>query len=284
VNVNYKTYLKVFIISILIAIGSVYYFTKTSNIVYVYNDDGVGEQSWLHLMYCLKQMLPDKYYIKTINATEVKSKNWTKNAALFVMPGGADIPYTKKLNGVGNKIIKDYVANGGTYLGICAGSYYGSGYVEFDKGGELEVLGSRELAFFPGKAIGPAIGFYNYKSNIGAQAANISVFIAGIKKNIHLFLHGGPYFANAESFSNVSVIGWYKIKNNVKLPAIIHIKYGKGNVVLSGVHFEYEPNMLDKHDKFLTKLIPQLDASNEARKVMIGSILVLVGILPRGER
>ena len=54
----------------------------------------------------------------------------------------------------GNERIREYVSKGGKYLGICAGGYYASSYVEFEKSTTLEVLGDRELSFFPGKAIG----------------------------------------------------------------------------------------------------------------------------------
>lgn len=63
----------------------------------------------------------------------------------------------KKLNGKGNKQILDFVHSGGTYVGICAGSYYGGAFCEFDRNGPLQVLGSRELGFFPGTVRGPVL-------------------------------------------------------------------------------------------------------------------------------
>ena len=66
-------------------------------------------------------------------------------------------------------MIKDYVTGGGSYLGICAGAYYGASYIEFNKGGELEVIGARELEFFDGKAIGPAIAEYSTENKSGAR-------------------------------------------------------------------------------------------------------------------
>jgi glutamine amidotransferase-like uncharacterized protein len=45
---------------------------------------------------------------------------------------------------------------GGSYLGLCAGAYYGSSRVVFEPGTPLEVIGDRELAFFPGIARGAA--------------------------------------------------------------------------------------------------------------------------------
>lgn len=50
----------------------------------------------------------------------------------------------------------EYVEGGGSYLGLCAGAYYGCSSVEFEPGSSMEVSGDRELAFFPGAAIGAA--------------------------------------------------------------------------------------------------------------------------------
>ena len=36
-----------------------------------------------------------------------------------------------KLKEKGNRIIKQYVEEGGTYLGFCAGAYYGTSYCDF---------------------------------------------------------------------------------------------------------------------------------------------------------
>ena len=58
---------------------------------------------------------------------------WRDYADGFIMPGGADLPYCSKLNGPGNKQIQEFVRAGGSYVGFCAGAYYGSAYVEFDK-------------------------------------------------------------------------------------------------------------------------------------------------------
>lgn len=50
----------------------------------------------------------------------------------------------------------DYVRRGGAYLGLCAGAYYASSRVQFEPGSALQVVGSRELSFFPGVARGAA--------------------------------------------------------------------------------------------------------------------------------
>jgi len=244
------------------------------NTVYVYHDAGVSEESFLQTMHSLKSELTANYYIVPINAQTVIKNNWTKNAALFVMPGGADLPYMEKLKNIGNKNISNYVKNGGAYLGICAGSYYGASYVEFDKNGKLEVIGKRELAFFPGKAIGPVLAPYDYKSNSGVRAATQYLQFNPMKKTV-VYYNGGGYFENANHYSNVTVLANYA--NH--LPSIIYIPYEKGRVILSGVHVEYDAALLDKHDVYLKKIIPQLKKYSVSRKIFFKEMLRKLGIV-----
>ena len=141
--------------------------------IYIYNDLGADKAIVQHTIFTLNKLLSPKYQINTINAEQVIQGSWQQNVSMFVMPGGADLPFVAKLNGVGNNIIKEYVQNGGSYLGICAGAYYASSYVEFDKAGVYEVLGERELKFFPGKSIGPVLAKFDYFTRSGARAAEI---------------------------------------------------------------------------------------------------------------
>ncbi len=50
-----------------------------------------------------------------------------------------------------------------------------------------------------------------------------------------------------------------------KFPAIIECNVGKGKAILSGVHFEYNPNLLDKTNPFLNPVIPKLQSDNDQR-------------------
>jgi glutamine amidotransferase-like uncharacterized protein len=55
------------------------------------------------------------------------------------------------------------------------------------------------------------------------------------------------------------------MKDGTRLPAIIHARYGAGNAILSGVHFEFEASEIQgkKRD----------DANNLARSNLIDAIL-----------
>lgn len=247
---------------------------KEKNTIYIYKDTGAGEHSQLQTISTLKEILPHNYKVIQINARGVILNKWPIDAVLFIMPGGADLPYVKKLSGKGNQNIKNYVKNGGAYLGICAGSYYGAGYVEFDKGGKLEVIGKRELAFFPGKAVGPALAKYSYIDNSGARAAKIKLKLENIKEAT-VYYNGGGYFNGADNYKNVAVLGYYQ--NH--LPAIVYIPFGKGRVVLSGVHFEYDPSLMDSHDPYLNKILPDLKNSNITRKILSKKIFEKLGMI-----
>ena len=65
--------------------------------------------------------------------------------------GGYDLGYIRALGQDGIDQVKGYVQTGGHYLGVCAGAYFASARVTFDEGGDLEVCGPRQLAFFPGE-------------------------------------------------------------------------------------------------------------------------------------
>ena len=159
---------------------------------------------------------PYEYTVDTTDSEEIDRGGWRDSCRLLVMPGGRDSPYVERLQGVGNRMIKDFVRNGGSYLGICAGGYYGTSFVEFAKGDPfLEVTGTRELAFFPGMARGPTFPGFDYKSTAGAKGANIELTVAGAEllqkyssevgfERLDAYFNGGCHFippseANSQS-------------------------------------------------------------------------------------
>lgn len=246
-------------------------YASHEKVIYIYNDAGAGQESVKQAFNTVKKTAPKIYSVKMIDAAEVLKGKWTKQAAIFVMPGGAATPYAKKLNGKGNQIIKQYVANGGAYLGMCAGGYYGSSIIEFDKHGPLEIITTAELSFFPGKAIGPVLAPYDYQSNSGARVAPIQLHLSSHIASTYLYFNGGGYFKDAASYPHTTVLGFYQTKNG-QLPAIIKINYGKGVVILSGVHFEYSPALLNKSDPYLVPLLPFLQRSEAERLVFFADI------------
>tara|TARA_R110002126_G_scaffold17798_2_gene68889 strand:- start:63818 stop:64645 length:828 start_codon:yes stop_codon:yes gene_type:complete len=264
---RYRLFLFFYALSIILFNSTA--FAKTNkNIIYIYQDAGVSPHALSQAMHTFQTVLPPSYAVKTIDAQGVIKNDWSRDAALFVMPGGADTPYTQKLNGAGNQQIKNYVRHGGSYLGLCAGAYYAASSIEFDKNGPLEVLGTRELAFFDGKAIGPVLSTYDYTTESSARAAQINLTLSN-PKTTTVYYNGGGYFEHADTFKNTSVLGYYA---NQK-PAIILINYGQGHVALSGVHIEYDAALLDSNNPFLAKLIPELTSANQQRLILLNEVL-----------
>ena len=89
------------------------------------------------------------------------------------------------------------------------------------------------MKFFLGKAIGPVLAPYDYKSNSGARSAKIHINIDDRKDNdpMSFYFNGGPYFEDM-SQEGMSVLAWYEFDSK-KLPAILYIKYGQ--VIMSEI-------------------------------------------------
>lgn len=211
----------------------------------IYTGEGVGTKSVRETFLSLERHLnPKQYTIKSVKGLDLLEASWTKNCSLLIFPGGRDIPYHEKLKGKINEIIFHYVSQGGRYMGICAGGYFGSHRVEFEKGGALEVLGERELKFFPGVAIGPAFGrgTFSYTEETGASIVKLHTRFQDPPS--FSYFNGGAYFEGAEEMPQVEVLATYAelISNRYKTPAIILCHVGKGAALLSGPHPEFRIN------------------------------------------
>ncbi|XVN43368.1 MAG: BPL-N domain-containing protein [Candidatus Rickettsia vulgarisii] len=237
----------------------------------IYNGDGVSKENLKHCYYSLKQCASSEYIIDYISPEEIIRGDWVKDTRLLVLPGGLDIPYTKALNGLGNKIIKKFIKQGGGFLGICAGSYYGGNYVEFAKSTDIEVIGKRELGLFPETVKGPILCDYYYNSDRGAKAAEI-IIENNIIEDCHVFYNGGGYFVNAENTPNTKIIARYNTPD--LQAAIIKCQYGKGTAILSGVHFEYDPNLMKQAS--IQKIADILKQEDHKRVALVKYLLEIL--------
>jgi len=168
-----------------------------------------------------------------------------------VFPGGADLGYCRTLNGEGNRRIRRFVEAGGVYIGFCAGGYYGSKKCEFEVGDRLlEVIGDRELAFFPGVDRGGAFSGFAYHSEQGARAAelrvNKAVLSSGSVPNLfRSYYNGGGVFVDASKHRErgVEVLASYTEQLAVDpgqgTAAVVYCKVEKGAALLTGPHPEF---------------------------------------------
>lgn len=247
------------------------------NFLFVYNGPGTSQKCIQHTLHTLKLLTDDAFQICEIDAKTLATESWKQECALLVIPGGRDIPYCRWLNGAANKNIASFVAQGGSFLGICAGSYFAGNFVEFAKGTIQEVRGARELGFFPGKVTGPLFGPYDYSSYRSIHLDQLTWYDESFT-SCPLVYNGGGYFVDAWTAPETKVLATYSLGCNY--PAIIECRYGLGKAILSGLHFEYDPDLLDRDDPYLTRIIPTLKETNSDRLTTVSQLLARFELLP----
>lgn len=162
---------------------------------------------------------------------------------LFIVRGGESRYIADKLNGRGNDLIRKYVENGGSYLGICCGAYYACAKTEWhSKCDDYKLEITNDLALFNGVAKGPIEDFpccEIAKNEVPAQIANIEF----PDRVVDPFLYwGGSLFEG--DMNGIDVLARYHDLPE-KPPAIIMGTVGKGKYILSSPHIEFDPEIFD---------------------------------------
>jgi biotin--protein ligase len=252
--------------------------TSPAQDILIYRDEGVGPCCFKATVSALARYLRgDRTRLRVVNADFVCRTGWETSARLFVLPGGADIPYDRKLHGAGCANLRKFVEAGGHFLGICAGGYFGGLKVEFAMGTELQVEEDRELGFFPGTVAGPVLRPYAYFSDKGACAATVTIAASG--DAFASYHNGGGRFAGAENLAGVRVLATYADEGDQ--PAIVRCAVGRGSAVLSGVHLEFGPGDFPADTDVPLGEIEQRVAETNARRIkFIAQLFEAMGISP----
>lgn len=245
--------------------------------ILVYGDAGVAISVFEQTVKSLqKEVDPQLYTVRSCDAGELLKTEWEETTALLVIPGGRDLQYQQKLFPAGTRRIFQFVAQGGSYLGFCAGAYFASSEIEFGKGEDIEVIGKRDLGFFPGRAVGPAYGrrLFRYDSDAGMEAASIEW---GEGESCRAFFNGGCFFENAHLYPEVRVIGTYADLPG-KPAAAVYCSVEKGRAVLSGAHLEYSVQNMEPASSEAKRVHPLLLAGEEKRRACFRSLLLQAGL------
>ncbi|KAL1967064.1 hypothetical protein VTN77DRAFT_3588 [Rasamsonia byssochlamydoides] len=260
--------------------------------VLVYSGNGSTVESVRHCLYTLRRLLAPNYAVIPVTSDMIVKEPWTATCAMLVMPGGADQGYCKALNGQGNRRIAQFVQRGGAYLGFCAGGYYGSKRCEFEVGDKkMEVIGDRELAFFPGTCRGGAFPGFVYHSEAGARAAELKVSKSALNVGVvpdvfRSYYNGGGVFVDAPLYADqgVEVLASYTEELNVDsgegAAAVVYCKVGDGAAILTGPHPEFAAVNLDRSagGPEYAKVIDQLAADDKARTDFLKACLAKLGL------
>lgn len=197
-----------------------------------------------------------------------------KVLALF-MPGGASTPYRHKLKVQGNEKIRKFVREGGVYYGICAGAYYACKQTEFEKDlPQSRIVAEYELDLLNAKAVGSLYKELNIEpfAKNPASAAAVELFDEN-GDIVAAHYHGGPYFELNET-KGTEVLARYNIEGFK--PAVVLQSYGKGKVILSGVHYEDRGEVLEK-SAALPKIVRRLKEKEATRQVFFNKLMSLSG-------
>ncbi|WVQ79125.1 biotin-[acetyl-CoA-carboxylase] ligase [Cryptococcus sp. DSM 104549] len=263
--------------------------------VLIYSGPGVSPLSLSHTLLTLRLLLLPHYTVQPVTPDVLATQPWEPSCALLVIPGGRDLPYVDELTvkrGVTRRI-KEYVEEGGRYLGICAGAYFGSGEVRFDVGGEMEVVGKRYLAFFPAPSVGPTFEGFAYASESGSRAIALTLEATSSPSSTpqtiqHIYYNGGGHFPIPSPLpSNIRVLARYADVPDSPAAAVFS-QNGKGRAILCSVHPEYplsDPPARDAMAKLETPPTKEeVEASDKARVAWMEELLVQLGLSPPGRQ
>ncbi|KAK7705603.1 biotin holocarboxylase synthetase [Diaporthe eres] len=264
--------------------------------VLVYTGTGTTVASVRQCIYTLRRLLSPNYAVIALTESALLKEPWPATGALLVIPGGADLNYCRVLNGPGNRIITDFVRRlGGAYLGFCAGGYYGCARCEFEVGHPdraMEVIGSRELKFFPGTCRGGAFKGFKYASESGARSVRVRVHkdaLAGAGESPETFrsyYNGGGVFVDAAEMKDegVEVLASFEddldVDGGAGKAAVVYRKIGNGGVILTGPHPEFAAVNLEPHPDIegYDELIKSLAEDDDHRTSFLKACLTKLGL------
>ena len=254
--------------------------------VLVYNGDGVSPLTLAPTVQSLRAHLGHRHDVKYVGAKALINDPWPESTALLVITGGRDLAYLASLGGTACDRIAAYVRGGGSYLGLCAGGYFGSARISFEPGTPLEVVGDRPLAFYRGTARGSVFPGFQYNSESGARAARIKINTDVLADSsisngeIRAYCNGGCTFeTDADADAQQMPLAWYA-DDGATGPAIVECRVGSGVAVLSGVHFELDSSHVAPAG---FTAAGDLDADARGRAALMAAVLRRLGLAPRAE-
>lgn len=199
--------------------------------VLIYADDG----TWLDGIIALEHFFDSEGIAhERLYAAELNKGTWDKSADVVVFPGGYSYDYQLAITLDAVDQLRQYVAAGGSYVGICAGAYFASKSVAWEG-----IEYTYELALFDGTAIGSLGNIAPWPeyamTDISLNADNPILQVE--QERLTVLYYGGPIFLANEGFEFKTIASWDAAAGS---PAIINFNYEEGRVLLIGPHLEIE--------------------------------------------
>lgn len=183
-------------------------FASTKPLALVYQGDGACPQDCSTSLGNIVEKMG--YKVTYVDPSAIRPEIFS-HAKIWIQPGGVSSEVAKALTSDQKKMIKNFIKSGGSYLGICAGTFFAAKWIASNR--SLEGLGllpeSQEL----------------YEP----EDASI-VDITWSKKLRHIYFEGGPYIINPQEreplISSFTPVAFYP--NQEIAAAKFH--FGKGKV------------------------------------------------------
>ncbi len=149
---------------------------------------------------------------------------------LYIQPGGDNTMHVKKAIGPsGEQAIRDYVAGGGRYLGICLGATLASTGTDEDNRPLFGML--------------PIASHEIDTANMSARVGEVNISLRGHGRRT-VFLQDPPYMrVLPEGRDRVRVLATYPDGR----AAAVSGHYGQGSAMLIGPHFEADSSWFSHH-------------------------------------
>ena len=198
----------------------------------------VGKGTWDAGKEHLKMFLSERgYTYRSLTAKDILDGVLIRSGVrLLIMPGGESWEYLKELGAAGADLIRGFVAQGGGYLGICAGAFYATSHREGGYATGPYGIGLLEGTAYDGTALKTPPFIEGMMDLNFPQTA----LLQGLQAQFRIVMFGGPSFRYAKDEAQKKEISVLARFQKIDEPGMITFHFGRGRVFLSGPHLEIE--------------------------------------------
>lgn len=203
----------------------------------MYQGLGTNVQSAQAIMNQIAEIMGSQPNFHVVDGRYLRELPWEKTTHALVMGGGVCSQWEEELQQEAMIKIHEFVNQGGRFLGICAGGYFGAVRSFFILDETRVLIKERSLKFFSGVAAGPFCLDGSYLSPESALAVKIDLFGQERMQQGFCYYQGGPFFDIEESTDSEKIIASYA--EPFKKAAVLSCSVGLGKAVLCGLHPEF---------------------------------------------
>ncbi|KPK62974.1 hypothetical protein AMJ83_08810 [candidate division WOR_3 bacterium SM23_42] len=197
----------------------------------LYSDRGTGEVCVIATVRMFEWI---GYKVALIDADFINNRD-LNDFRIVCFPGGNMYQYAQDITSSGMEKVREFINNGGGYIGICGGAYFTGRRVKW-QGRQLPMS---PLAIFPGTTQGPVDDIAPYPDCVMCKIKitdHQHPVVQTEPDSAWIMYCYGPMLL-PDSGADVQILGEY---DSVGKPAVIAFAYGAGRVFIIGTHPEVE--------------------------------------------